>query len=123
MILIHISLAGCLTLSRMPHNPEEQTVAGHTQFSKEMFAPPGPSTSAPHPPSGWNTPSRSLHNWRLKTCVANDDFIDVFSLDVLNKLCLEVSLELHVRNDSIDWMLQYTRTVTCQLGCESLKVM
>ena len=34
-------------------------VAGPTQFSKEMFAPPGPSTSAPPPPpSGWNTLSR-----------------------------------------------------------------
>jgi hypothetical protein len=34
-------------------------VAGPTQFSKEMFAPPGPSTSAPPPPSGGNTHSRS----------------------------------------------------------------
>jgi hypothetical protein len=35
-------------------------VAGHTQFSKEMFAPPGPSTSAPPPPppSGGNPLSR-----------------------------------------------------------------
>ena len=41
------------------------TVAGPTQFSKEMFAPPGPSTSAPHPLSGGNTPSRSSRQDQL----------------------------------------------------------
>ena len=40
-------------------------VAGPTQFSKEMFAPPGPSTSAPPPPSGGNTPSRSSRQDQL----------------------------------------------------------
>lgn len=56
-----------------------------------------------------------LPNWRLKTSVADDDFIDVFALDVLNKLLLEVSLELLVRNVSIDWTLQYTRNVSVDL--------
>ena len=41
------------------------TVAGPTQFSKEMFAPPSPSTSAPQPLSGGNTPSRSSRQDQL----------------------------------------------------------
>ena len=67
MILIHISLAGCLTLSRMPHNPEEQPCDSGWPHPVQQgdVRPTGPSTSAPHPPSGGNTPRRSSRQDQL----------------------------------------------------------